>query len=63
MTLAKLVCFSWGDAVGVPSCQDVLFSRVDYQTNISFVEYSVKDADNTTKAIHEEPIETLISHY
>lgn len=63
MTLAKLVCFSWGGAVGVPSCQDMLFSRVGHQTNFSFVEYSVKDTDNTIKPIHEKPIETFISHH
>lgn len=63
MTLAKPVCFSWGGAVGVPSCQDMLFSRMGYQTNFSFVEYSDKDTDNTTKLINEKPIETFISHH
>lgn len=49
--------------MGVPSCQDMLFSRVHYKTNFSFVEYSVKDTDNTIKPIHEKPIETFITHH
>lgn len=59
MTLAKLVHFSRRVGVGVSSCQDVLFNRVDYQIHSSFVEYSVKGMGNTIKPIHEKPIETF----
>lgn len=61
MTLAKLVHFSGRVGVGVPSCQDMLFSRVDYWIHFSFVEYPVKGTNNTIKPIHEKPIETFRS--
>lgn len=61
MTLAKLVHFSRRVGVGVPSCQDMLFNRVDYQIHSSFIEYSVKGLDNTIKPIHEKPIGTFRS--
>lgn len=61
MTLAKLVHFSGMAGVGVPSCQDMLFSRVGYWIHFSLVEYSVKGTDNTIKPVHEKPIETFKS--
>lgn len=61
MTLAKLVHFCGMAGVGVPSCQDMLFSRVGYWIHFSLVEYSVKGTDNTIKPVHEKPIETFKS--
>lgn len=60
--IGKIGLFQLRGAVGVPSCQAMLFSRVGYQTHFSFVECSVKDTHNTIKPIHEKPIETFMSH-
>lgn len=61
MTLAKLVHFRGRVGVGVPSCQDMLYTRLGYQIHFSFVENAVKGTDNTIKPMPAKPIESFRS--